>query len=215
MSVPTAADELFGPLVHGTAQLQLRRIFQLVIDAVRIGVLVTTAAGRRTHSNRCLDALVGADGRIPLDSADPPVYLPADQHHLYWELLRSLPELVFSERPGRSTVLELVGPDRERVPVDVVVSALALPGHPPMAAWLLRELPRVSNPPLPDLSVLECLTRREAEVLKLLLDGWRVGSIGRTLYLSDHTVRNHLKAIYQKLGIHSQPELIDRFKPRA
>lgn len=64
-------------------------------------------------------------------------------------------------------------------------------------------------------SDVETLTRREREVLALLLDGRRVASISRTLYLSEHTVRNHLKAIFRKLDTHSQTELLDRFRPPA
>ena len=37
----------------------------------------------------------------------------------------------------------------------------------------------------------------------------------RTLYLSEHTVRNHLKAIFRKLDAHSQTELLDRLRPLA
>ncbi len=61
----------------------------------------------------------------------------------------------------------------------------------------------------------DSLTRRERDVLALLLDGRRVASIARTLYLSEHTVRNHLKAIFRKLGAHSQTELLDRLRPIA
>jgi DNA-binding CsgD family transcriptional regulator len=62
-------------------------------------------------------------------------------------------------------------------------------------------------------SDLNLLTRREEQVLGLILDGRRVSSIARSLYLSEHTVRNHLKAIFRKLGAHSQVELLDRFRP--
>ena len=30
------------------------------------------------------------------------------------------------------------------------------------------------------------------------------------LEVSEHTVRNHLKSIFRKLGVHSQAELVDR-----
>ena len=62
-------------------------------------------------------------------------------------------------------------------------------------------------------SAVESLTRRERDVLQLLLDGRRVSSIARSLYLSPHTVRNHLKSIFRKLGAHSQSELLDSLRP--
>jgi DNA-binding CsgD family transcriptional regulator len=55
------------------------------------------------------------------------------------------------------------------------------------------------------------LTRREQEVLELLLGGQRVASIARRLFVGQHTVRNHLKSIFRKLHAHSQAELIDRY----
>lgn len=52
------------------------------------------------------------------------------------------------------------------------------------------------------------LSAREKEVLAHLVDGWRVPQVGKRLFISVHTVRNHLKSIYRKLGLHSQQELI-------
>ncbi len=59
---------------------------------------------------------------------------------------------------------------------------------------------------------LESLSPREREVLVPLVNGERVPSIARRLHISPHTVRNHLKAIYRKLGVGSQAELIERFR---
>jgi DNA-binding CsgD family transcriptional regulator len=55
---------------------------------------------------------------------------------------------------------------------------------------------------------LESISPREREVLAHLLRGLRVNTIARALHVSPHTVRNHLKAIFQKLGVNSQAELI-------
>ena len=58
-------------------------------------------------------------------------------------------------------------------------------------------------------SELARLSPRERAVLGHLLDGHRVSTISQRLAVSEHTVRNHLKSMFRKLGVHSQPELID------
>ena len=52
------------------------------------------------------------------------------------------------------------------------------------------------------------LTRRQLEIVRLLLANGRVRTIAEDLHVSPHTVRNHLKSIYDKLGVHSQVDLI-------
>ncbi len=60
-----------------------------------------------------------------------------------------------------------------------------------------------------DHRVLAELSEREREVLLHLMGGTRVATIADKLFISPHTVRNHLKAIYRKLGVKSQIELIE------
>ena len=67
-----------------------------------------------------------------------------------------------------------------------------------------RKAPARSMPRLRELST------REWEVLRELLDHQRVPAIARRLHISPATVRNHLKAIYAKLGVHSQQELLHK-----
>ena len=45
-------------------------------------------------------------------------------------------------------------------------------------------------------------------MLALLVAGDRVPSIAQSLHISPGTVRNHLSAIYRKLGIHSRHEAL-------
>jgi two-component system probable response regulator PhcQ len=54
------------------------------------------------------------------------------------------------------------------------------------------------------------LSRREREVFGLLVDGLRVGQVAKALFVSEHTVRNHLKSIFDKLDVHSQVELLGK-----
>ena len=55
---------------------------------------------------------------------------------------------------------------------------------------------------------LGLLTPREWEVLRRLRATPRVSSIATTLGVSPHTVRNHLKSIFRKLGVNSQAQLL-------
>ena len=59
---------------------------------------------------------------------------------------------------------------------------------------------------------LASLTEREREVLVHLATGQRVPAIAAELHISQHTVRNHLKSIYRKLGVGNQSELIERVR---
>ena len=58
----------------------------------------------------------------------------------------------------------------------------------------------------------ERLSPREQEIVNRLLEGDRVPAIARALYLGQSTVRNHLTAVYRKLSVSSQQELIDLYK---
>ncbi|MCG5052285.1 MAG: response regulator transcription factor [Myxococcales bacterium] len=55
----------------------------------------------------------------------------------------------------------------------------------------------------------QAISIREKEVLRLLMQGRRAPEMAAALKISPHTVRNHLKAIYQKLGVHSQGALAE------
>ena len=52
------------------------------------------------------------------------------------------------------------------------------------------------------------LSEAEKRVMKLYYDNDSIDRIADSLYLSGHTVRNHIKASYAKLGIHSRAEFI-------
>lgn len=62
---------------------------------------------------------------------------------------------------------------------------------------------------------IERLSPRELDVVGLLLEGHRVVSIAAELGVSEHTIRNHLKSIFRKLGIHSQAELVRHVRAEA
>jgi len=80
-----------------------------------------------------------------------------------------------------------------------IATLLSETGHMPATAAAGGRRPEIAA----------ALSSREREILDSLLSHQRVPGIARTLGISEHTVRNHLKSIYAKLGVHSQEELLD------
>jgi DNA-binding CsgD family transcriptional regulator len=54
------------------------------------------------------------------------------------------------------------------------------------------------------------LTEREREVTRLVARGLPTGAIAERLYLSRWTVQDHLKAIFEKVGVTTRGELVAR-----
>lgn len=80
-----------------------------------------------------------------------------------------------------------------------------------MARGLIRLSPSnggVTASSRPDPRDVPQLTPRQGEVLKMLAEGKGVGEIRRELYLSQATVRNHVRSLLQALGAHSQLEAL-------
>jgi DNA-binding CsgD family transcriptional regulator len=54
------------------------------------------------------------------------------------------------------------------------------------------------------------LSPREQEVVRLLARGCDTATIARTLWISPHTVRDHVKAVFAKVGVANRQELLSR-----
>lgn len=59
---------------------------------------------------------------------------------------------------------------------------------------------------------LTALTGRQRELVDLALTGLSDKEIASRLAISDHTVGNHLRAIYARLGVSKRSELIASLK---
>jgi len=56
--------------------------------------------------------------------------------------------------------------------------------------------------------VFEVLTPREREILLCIADGCSNAEIGRQLFISEKTVRNHITKVFEKLGVQSRAQAI-------
>jgi len=52
------------------------------------------------------------------------------------------------------------------------------------------------------------LTQRELEILKGMISGHTDRKIAESLYISEHTVRSHIKSLYRKLGVSSKSQAV-------
>ena len=55
---------------------------------------------------------------------------------------------------------------------------------------------------------LHGLSARQREVAQLLISGLRTGEIAGDLHISPHTLHDHVKAIFTKLGVQGRAELM-------
>jgi LuxR family maltose regulon positive regulatory protein len=87
--------------------------------------------------------------------------------------------------------LALLSPDSDRVTPAKGVGPARGPGDPNQA-------------------LIEPLTDRELDVLRLLNSPLSSSEIARELYVSVNTVRTHIRNLYAKLGVHRRSDAVHR-----
>ena len=73
--------------------------------------------------------------------------------------------------------------------------AVVLEASPPAQVW-------------PLVSAAYQLSPRESDVALLVARGLSTSEIGQSLRISEHTVQDHLKAVFDKFGVHSRGQLL-------
>lgn len=97
-------------------------------------------------------------------------------------------------------LLKQTPPARLLQAIDEVVQ-----GGAPMSGRIARRVLASFQPTGPS-----PLTTRETEILSLLCEGKTYSTIAETLFVSGHTVRSHIKNIYQKLHVNSRGEAVNK-----
>lgn len=156
-------------------------------------------------SLRLLERLADADRRVRLlalaERADPVALLEAVQAGASAALSksrsgRSLTDALRAVRAGIRWLDPALESDLARRGAD--------------AASLRRQEPSARR------DAWDALTPRERDVAELVAEGLRYATVGDRLGISEHTVRNHLRRIFAKLGVNSRLELaVRRREPAA
>lgn len=205
------------------------------LDLWRIGGLFTEAEARalRGHTavvtdalRRCVARTFAVPGREQADERAGPILLMLSSD---LDVRAQTPE---TERYLRA----LVPPDDDRPPIpaaaynvgaQLLAREIGVDDHPPVARvhlgdrdWLTLRAARFedgiavsieTSSPVERLGLFRRssgLTAREAELLDLLATGADTRTVARRMYVSEHTVQDHLKSIFAKTGTSSRRELL-------
>ena len=200
--------------------------------------LVTDPAGQLLCVGDAFAELVGLRGEDWLDKPPPHPWWPPEDHDLARELGRLQAEGLSERLGVREFNVRLLHASGRRIPVRLghrvlkdergraalhVLTVLCEPDQTPASPELvldqirarvdeLREILQRLEPELraedETPAVAAGLSGREREVCAQLVRGHAPRAIARELCISEHTVRNHAKAVYRKLGVHSRVELV-------
>jgi DNA-binding CsgD family transcriptional regulator len=172
------------------------------VPAFAPGMLVVDQAGRIEYTTGAAErwlAHMSADSPLELHSSVLAVAMQARA-----EALAAAPALE--------------SPAQVRLRIDtgawLYVHAAALrdaDGRPVRTAVMLEPADRTQLLPL--LAAVYGLTARERDVAELLVAGLPIDDIATRLRISRHTLRDHVKAVFAKVGVGSRPELTARFQP--
>ena len=146
-----------------------------------------------------------------VDSPVSPRVLLVDDHEIYRAGLRGLLEEAGIDIVGEAATGEAAVELVEEKHPNVVIMDLNMPGiggidatrQISMVAPLARVIMLTVSSAAPD-PTSASLTGREHEVLRLLSSGMDNAEIGRTLFISPSTVKNHISSILLKLQIENR-----------
>ncbi|HDO26564.1 MAG TPA: response regulator transcription factor [Bacteroidetes bacterium] len=83
-----------------------------------------------------------------------------------------------------------------------------LDGGSPMTPSIAKKVLGLFKKHVPSKNDIFSLTRREQEILQLLVDGSDNPAIAEKLFISIQTVRNHIRHIYEKLQVHTKSQAV-------
>jgi DNA-binding CsgD family transcriptional regulator len=202
----------------------LRRLSPHLAEGARRGLLVGEAADPEGADG---PGLVVLDDDWSVESLTPGVErwlaeLPDGD----WERRRKLPPSVLSvagralrsvekDTPGEVAVARVLSRDGRWI---VLHGAALVAGRTRRVAVIVEPAHPARITPL--LMAAYGLTQREQDVTRLVLCGDSTGQIADRLFVSPHTVQQHLKRIFEKTGVRSRRELVGKvffghYEPRV
>jgi LuxR family maltose regulon positive regulatory protein len=181
-------DEALARLDQALPGAEKSGYFQRQLEILILRALTLSRLGRSVAARDCLLRAVemaAPEGYMAAFAAEGAALLP---------LVEELRSQLRREQPGGSSRLVEF--------IDRLASAFTLVQGSPA--------PRAGSPlPHPE-ALIEPLSDRELEVLRLIGDGLSNGDIAQKLYLSPNTLKAHTQNIYSKLDVYSRVQAVNR-----
>jgi DNA-binding CsgD family transcriptional regulator len=185
-----------------------RERLEAIADSLGGGVVLVGTGGDVVWMDRGMRRRVNGElGRLDLP-------LPRAPHRSV-DCFATPVEFTVNGERMRVCVLQEAAVDHDREGQDLLTAIEAIMAD--SASWFTRTvLDKLKAIRRPDaLSALadhgrdlDLLSDREREVLGLICEGKSSTAIGETLGLSENTVRNHIAAVYRKIGVNRRSEAI-------
>lgn len=186
------------------------------------GAFVIAGDGRIVLWNRTAERLMGYQAREVVGRPCCDVFVGADDagNRLCYQGCHVM-TLVRMGEPIQS--FDMRTRTKAGRPIWINVSILSMPGDQrtgPLTIHLFRdvtatkELLTLVHDKLsggttgPAAEAAAALTRRELEILRLMMQGLNTAKVAERLHVSPATVRNHVQNIFGKLGVHSRLEAV-------
>ena len=198
---------------HQTMLWGLQRLLEGAGNGIRVVASATTIEAARLELTRCSPDVVLLDldlnGQCSLELL--PLILANEKTRVL--IFTGSRDNALLDRAIRGGARGLL---RKDAPADQVIKAVAKVSEGElwiehtMMARVLNELTRPATPKVdPEAQRLASLTPREHKIIASIVrgNGALNRSLAESLFISEHTLRNHLVSIYKKLGVANRLEL--------
>jgi DNA-binding CsgD family transcriptional regulator len=176
--------------VHAAARRRLER----AAEAASTPILLVTPAGSILYANRAAAAL--------LSLREPLLVVPEDGREatLATWIARLGTNAAAGERPGAALADGRL--------IEVSVARFADDEEDDVAVLTLRIQSPLSLEDVHERLATRGVSGREADVVGAVLEGLRNAEIARRLFITEWTVKDHLKHVFSKLGVSSRSGLL-------
>lgn len=191
------------------------RTLSAALDRLDRAVVLTDGAGAIRFANRAADRLLTKGDGIDATNGRIRANQPRDSDALRKAIGRAAATAIGADTAATGAVS--LPRERADVPLAVVAEPLA-PAHGetlgqasrPGAMLFIGDSREANSPSADRLRVVYGLTRAEARLAGLIVQGRTLGEAATQLGISGNTVKFHLKSIFDKVGVGRQAQLVRR-----